>query len=224
MREHNTANRIPFAGFAPKYSDTDRDPQTGEELYPITGMKAMVENVKDLLGGEVFEDSAANELAFVKTAPRCRVLLLAMHGFVHEQEPTLSRLLFGNPQKSGSPDNVLYTNELQITYLPADLVVLNACYSGFGKLHRGEGVYSVTRALTSAGVPATLMSIWKLHGASSPVLIEVFFKNLTNGMPKDVALQKAKIELLTNPDYDPVVHPFYWGGLLATGDMSVLKF
>lgn len=224
MREHKNADRIPFAGFAPKYHNTDRDPQTGEELYPIAGMKAMVKNVKDLLGGEIFEDGAANEPTFTKIAPRCRVLLMAMHGFVHDQEPTLSRLLFGNPQKSGSPDNVLYTNELQITYLPADLVVLNACYSGFGKIQRGEGVYSVTRALTSAGVPATLMSIWKLHGASSPVLIEAFFKNLTSGMPKDVALQKAKIELLANPDYDPVVHPFYWGGLLATGDMSILKF
>ncbi|GAB4496157.1 MAG: tetratricopeptide repeat protein [Saprospiraceae bacterium] len=223
MREHTAANRIPFAGFAPKYGDTDRDPQTDEELYPIAGMKSMVEKVKKLLGGEVFEEDA-NEPTFAKIAPRCRVLLLAMHGFVHEKEPTLSRLLFGNPQKSGTPDNVLYTNELQITYLPADLVVLNACYSGFGKLQRGEGVYSVTRALTSAGVPATLMSIWKLHGASSPILIETFFKNIKKGLTKDEALQKAKIELLTNPNFDPVVHPFYWGGLLATGDMSALEF
>lgn len=223
MREHTAANRIPFAGFAPKYGNTERDPQTDEELYPIAGMKTMADNVKELLGGEVYEDEA-NEPTFAKIAPRCRVLLLAMHGFVHEKEPTLSRLLFGNPQKSGTPDNVLYTNELQITYLPADLVVLNACYSGFGKLQRGEGVYSVTRALTSAGVPATLMSIWKLHGASSPILIETFFKNIKKGLPKDVALQKAKIELLSNPNFDPVVHPFYWGGLLATGDMSALAF
>lgn len=224
MREHKASNRIPFAGFAPEYKSSDRDPQTGDGLYSISGMKEMADKVQKMLGGKVFHGDEANEPEFVKTAPSCRVLLLAMHGFVHEAEPTLSRLLFGNPQKNGTPDNVLYTNELQITYLPADLVVLNACYSGYGKLQRGEGVYSVTRALTSAGVPATLMSVWKLHGASSPVLIEAFFQKIMAGSPKDVALQQAKIEFLQNPEYDSMTHPSFWGGLLATGDMSALQF
>lgn len=223
MREHNTADRIPFAGFAPVYDD-DRDPQTGVLLYPITGMDEMVDKVQQMLGGKVFKGDKANEPEFGLTAPLCRVLLLAMHGFANENAPALSRLLFGDPKKTGNPDNVLYTNELQITYLPVDLVVLNACYTGFGKLQRGEGVYSLTRALTAAGVPSTVMSIWQLSGASSPVLIEAFFQNIKNGMPKDVALQQAKIELLRNPEYDAVVHPTFWGGLLATGDMSALQF
>ncbi|MBV6440708.1 MAG: hypothetical protein EPGJADBJ_02380 [Saprospiraceae bacterium] len=223
MREHSAANRIPFAGFAPAYKNA-RDPQTGNLLYPISGMESMVQKVYALLGGKVFREDEANETEFGRTAPVCRVLLLAMHGFANENEPALSRLLFGHPSRTGTPDNVLYTNELQISYLPVDLVVLNACYTGFGKLHRGEGVYSLTRALTAAGVPATVMSIWQLSGFSSPVLIEAFFQNLKNGMPKDVALQQAKIELLRNPEYDAVVHPAFWGGLLATGDMSSLQF
>lgn len=223
MRERKSTPGIPFAGFAPVYNN-DRDPQTGDLLYPITGMDEMVEKVKQMLGGEVFKDEKANEREFGQTAPMCRVLLLAMHGFANEGDPTLSRLLFGDPTKTGNPDNVLYTNELQITYLPVDLVVLNACYTGFGKLHRGEGVYSLTRALTAAGVPSTVMSIWQLSGASSPVLIETFFQNIKNGMPKDVALQQAKIELLRNPEYDSIVHPSFWGGLLATGDMTALQF
>lgn len=223
MREHSAANRIPFAGFAPAYKNA-RDPQTGDLLYPISGMESMVQKVYALLGGKVFREDEANEMEFGRTAPLCRVLLLAMHGFANEKEPALSRLLFGNPSRTGTPDNVLYTNELQIYYLPVDLVVLNACYTGFGKLHRGEGVYSLTRALTAAGVPATVMSIWQLSGSSSPVLIEAFFQNLKKGLPKDVALQQAKIELLDNPEYDAVVHPAFWGGLLATGDMSPLQF
>jgi CHAT domain-containing protein len=224
MREHTTADRIPFAGFAPVYKRNTRDPQSGDLLYPISDMKEMVEAVQKMLGGKMFLADSANEQEFRRTAPVCRVLLLAMHGFANESEPTLSRLLFGNPTKGAEPNNVLYTNELQITYLPVDLVVLNACYTGFGKLQRGEGVYSLTRALTSAGVPSTVMSIWQLSGSSSSVLVKMFFQNIKNGMPKDRALQQAKMELLKNPEHASMVHPSFWAGLLATGDVSALKF
>jgi CHAT domain-containing protein len=224
-REHSATTRIPYAGFAPTYKRNERDPQdTGRALNTISDVKELVEAAQKMFGGKVFVGDEANEPEFGNTAPTCRVLLLAMHGFANEEKPALSRLLFGNPQSSGEPDNVLYTDELQITYLPADLVVLNACYTGKGKLQHGEGVYSVTRALTSAGVPAALMSIWELNGASSSALMQMFFQNIKSGAPKDLALQQAKIEFLKNPANESMWHPSFWAGVLATGDTTALKF
>lgn len=224
-REHSTLQRLPFAGFAPAYSGQERDPQNAQKiLNSISGQQNLVQAVQKMLGGSIFLNESATEPEFERTAPTCRVLLLAMHGFADEEKPALSRLIFGNPKKEGDPDNVLYADELQVTYLPADLAVLNACYTGRGKLQRGEGVYSVTRALTSAGVSAALMSIWELNGASSSSLMQLFFQNIKNGMPKDLALQQAKIKFLANPANEPSWHPSNWAGVLATGDSSALKF
>lgn len=224
-REHSTLQRLPFAGFAPAYSGQERDPQNAQKiLNSISGQQNLVQAVQKMLGGSIFLNESATEPEFERTAPTCRVLLLAMHGFADEEKPALSRLIFGNPKKEGDPDNVLYADELQVTYLPADLAVLNACYTGRGKLQRGEGVYSVTRALTSAGVSAALMSIWELNGASSSSLMQLFFQNIKNGMPKDLALQQAKIKFLANSANEPSWHPSNWAGVLATGDSSALKF
>jgi CHAT domain-containing protein/tetratricopeptide (TPR) repeat protein len=224
-REHRSLARLTFAGFAPAYSGRERDPQNPQKiLNSISGQQQLAQTVQQMFGGKIFINELATEEEFERTAPTCRMLLLAMHGFAHEEKPALSRLIFSHPKKDNDPDNVLYTEELQITYLPADLVVLNACYSGRGKLQRGEGVYSMTRALTSAGVSAAVMSVWELNGASSAELMLIFFQNIKNGMPKDLALQQAKIKFLENPDNELQSHPSFWAGILATGDASALKF
>lgn len=223
-REHGQIKRTPCVGFAPTYKTGTRDPQTDSLLNTISGMEELVKTAKARFGGEAFIGDEANETQFFNIAPLCRILLFAMHGFANEEYPELSRLIFGNPQKDSSDYNVLYTNKLQRTYLPADLAVLNACYSGYGKLHKGEGVYSITRALTSAGVPATLMSIWELHGASSPALVDTFFLHIKDGLTKDIALQQAKLAFLANPTNESRQHPAFWASLLATGDMSALQF
>jgi CHAT domain-containing protein len=192
-------------------------------VYKLTSTEDLVNKAKGLLGGKTWCGVSATEENFKKIAPECRVLLLAMHGLADAKNPELSRLLFGDPGvDSLENDNVLYASELQIMQLQADLAVLSACHSGFGKLQKGEGVFSLARAFARAGVPATVMSLWLLHENSAAPLVQSFLQYLQAGKSKDEALRLAKLDFLRNDGNFELSHPFYWAGVTTSGDMCAL--
>ena len=217
--EHAIAAATPaytFGGFAPTYSNSSS--------YKLENTAPMVKNVQSELGGEAWLNTESSEERFKNEAAQYRILLLAMHGISDNENPELSRLLFGD----AGPDslinnNILYASELQIMRLQADLVVLSACHTGSGKLEQGEGVYSLARAFAAARVPATVMSLWLLHASMAPPLVEAFFKYLQQGKTKDEALKLAKSDFLKNDENFEMTHPFYWAGLAASGDMRALE-
>ncbi|MBK8554383.1 MAG: CHAT domain-containing protein [Lewinellaceae bacterium] len=218
-----------FAGFAPAYHvAASADQQVAnlmrEGMYNLQGTHVELAMVHALIGGDAFDDSLATEQRFKAVAANYRILLLSMHGFANEDDPILSRMLFGDAQTGQPDDNILYASELQVMRLQADLAVLSACHTGFGRWHKGEGVYSLARAFAAAGVPATVMSLWRLPDNTAPQLMEAFFKNLKSGLPKDQALQMAKLQFLDNPDNFELSHPGFWAGVVANGDMSALHF
>ena len=50
--------------------------------------------------------------------------------------------------------------------------------------------------------------------------MKLFYKNIQSGMPKDQALQQAKLIYLDNQN-DPLdTHPFYWAAFVVVGDME----
>lgn len=217
IRRQNTAGtpsyRTLFGGFAPNYSESGS--------YHLQNTGGMVKNIHMQLGGDVWRDEPALETVFKERAADYRILLLAMHGISHPDQPELSRLLFGDPgPDSLANNNILYASELQIMQLQADLVVLSACHSGSGKLEQGEGVYSLARAFAAAGVPATVMSLWLLHENAAPPLVESFFSFLKQGMTKDEALRQSKQVYLQSDANFEMTHPFYWAGLVVAGDME----
>jgi len=214
-RERQESTRFVFGGFAPSYSASG--------VYNLTSTTALVNSAKTLLGGKTWSGAKASEEKFKKVAPDCRLLLLAMHGLADAENPELSRLLFGDPgPDSIANDNVLYASELQIMQLQADLAVLSACHSGFGKLQKGEGVYSLARAFAQAGVPATVMSLWLLHENTASPLVQSFLQYLQAGKSKDEALRLAKLDFLKSDENFDMAHPFFWAGVTTSGDMCGL--
>lgn len=215
-RESQHAAHYTFGGFAPTYS-------ASAGVYQLTSTTELVKSAQKLLDGKTWCGKDANEENFKNFGPDCRVLLLAMHGLADAENPERSRLLFGDPgPDSKENNNVLYASELQIMQLQADLAILSACHSGFGKLHKGEGVYSLARAFARAGVPATVMSLWLLNENTAGPLIEKFLGYLRAGKPKDEALQLAKLDFLKDNRNFPLTHPFYWAGVTTSGDMCAL--
>lgn len=214
-RERREALRYAFGGFAPSYSASSG--------YNLTSTEPLVNSARQLLGGNTWCGPLASEEQFKQVAPDCRILLLAMHGLADAENPELSRLLFGDPGADTlENDNVLYASELQIMQLQADLAVLSACHSGFGKLQKGEGVFSLARAFAQAGVPATVMSLWLLHESAAGPLMQSFLQYLQAGKTKDEALRLAKLDFLRNNQHFDLTHPFYWAGVTTSGDMCAL--
>jgi CHAT domain-containing protein len=222
------APKYSFAGFAPSYganapAGNTRSVHIPDSLiYDIKSTQTELQKVHALMGGQAFPGPASSEQQFKQIAPDCGILLLAMHGLANDEFPELSCLLFGRPKGDSVNNDVLFANELQIMRLQADLAVLSACHTGFGKLHKGEGVYSLARAFAVAGVPSTVMSMWRLHESTAPDLTEAFFKYLKAGKTKEEALRLAKLDFIKADAHYEMTHPFYWAGVTVSGDMCPL--
>ena len=230
--DHRRKNRpkYDFAGFAPTYdrqhpnSDPARSVPIPDSLISnLPNTRLELEKANAIMNGLAFFDTTASERTFKQVAPDCNVLLLAMHGLANDEYPELSCLLFGMPKSDSIDNDVLFSNELQIMRLQANLAVLSACHTGFGKLHKGEGVYSLARAFAVAGVPSIVMSLWRLDDNTAPLLTEAFFKHLKAGKTKDEALWMAKKEFLENNENFASTHPYYWAGVTVSGDMCPLE-
>jgi len=116
-----------------------------------------------------------------------------------------------------------YLTNLYATNLSAHLVVLSACETGIGEQQKGEGIMSLARGFTYAGVPSVMTTLWKVNEKTTNSIIQDFFLQLKNGYPKDKALRNAKINYLqTCPDTKAV--PYYWAGFSLIGNDQPFTF
>jgi CHAT domain-containing protein len=118
-------------------------------------------------------------------------------------------------------DSALYLSELVAENKPhAKLIVLSACETGNGKLYQGEGVFSFNRGFASLGIPSSVTNLWSVDNTSTYRLTELFYKYLSEGMPVDIALQKAKLEFIASSRQNRL--PYYWAATIIAGKTEVL--
>jgi CHAT domain-containing protein len=132
-----------------------------------------------------------------------------------------SKLVF-SPNIDKKEDGLLNTYELFNMNLHAELAILSACNTGSGKLQAGEGILSIARGFFYAGVPSVVMTLWSVEDNSSSELMELFYKHLTEGLPKDEALRRAKLDYLKQSD-QLTAFPYFWAGYVNIGDNSPLE-
>lgn len=179
-----------------------------------------VQEIANLVAGKAFLRGAATEKSFKENAPEAGIIHLATHAIVDDQRPLYSKFVFAPNEDSGE-DGYLNTYELYNMDLKADLAVLSACNTGYGKLHRGEGIMSLARGFIYAGCPSIVMSLWPVDDRASALLMTDFYKGLSEGRSKDAALRAAKLEYLKTADAERA-NPFYWAGFVSIGDTRPL--
>ncbi|MEO0474059.1 MAG: CHAT domain-containing protein, partial [Bacteroidota bacterium] len=118
-------------------------------------------------------------------------------------------------------DGFLTVAELFNLNLNADLVVLSACETGTGRLYRGEGIASLARGFSYAGASSILTSLWSVNDAATARLMQSFYLGLEQGLPKDIALQQAKLQYIESGDHLSA-HPFFWSGFVNLGSTEPL--
>jgi len=213
------------ASYEEKASDTEmsneRTRSIRNSLQPIPGTVEEVEMLKNKFGGRFLSKATADEPAFKENAKRYGLIHLAMHGLVDNKQPEYSGLVF-TENKKNKEDDFLHAYEIKSMQLNADLVVLSACETGFGKFQHGEGVASLGRSFMYAGVPSMVMTLWQLHDQSSVKLIELFYKYLDAGMYKDEALRQAKLDYIA-ANTGKASHPAFWGCFVQLGDNRPIK-
>jgi CHAT domain-containing protein len=193
-----------WAGFAPSYEDDLRLFSNQEE----------VQSIADQIGGDSFLGEFATRENYLKYNRSYKVLHLATHAEIDNNNPLYNKLIFA--------DGDLTASDIYLSDTRAKMAVLSACNTGFGKLEKGEGVMSMARAFHFSGVPSVVMSLWKVPDGSTKQIMLHFYKYLEEGNSKSVALQKAKLDYLWGTD-DPVLrHPYYWAGFVINGNTEAL--
>jgi CHAT domain-containing protein/Tfp pilus assembly protein PilF len=186
-----------------------------KDLDPLQNTEKEVTQISKLVNGKVFGGNQATETNFKNNAKDYNILHLAMHTIVDDIEPMYSRLVFSSSNDTVN-DGMLYAYELYDLELNASLAVLSACNTGYGKLRKGEGVMSLARGFIYAGVPSIVMTLWEVEDKSGAEIMTLFYRNLENGLPKSIALQKAKLDYLSkSPQYR--AHPYFWSAYVNIG-------
>jgi len=207
-----------FGGFISSEDEGIRN--NGTVNTNLVGAKKEIEFVAKMVGSEATIFNQATKQDFLQEASKFNVLHLAMHSMVNEKNPMLSVMAF-----SGSHDSInsqLTAIEIYNQHLNADLAVLSACNTGFGELHRGEGIMSFARAFSYAGVSSAAISLWEVPDKATSKIMINFYNYLKAGKTKAEALQLAKVEFINS--YAAMAHPFYWSGFILSGSNKPLQF
>ncbi|MDC0707750.1 tetratricopeptide repeat protein [Stigmatella sp. ncwal1] len=144
-----------------------------------------------------------------------------------QQEPLLNSGLVLSGALSSAPDASSLRSEASlVTALElaglnlwgTQLVVLSACDTGRGEIHLGQGVFGLRRALVAAGAETVLVSLWKVNDDSTRLLMDLYYRNLLNGLGRASALREAmRVFWTTHP------HPHDWAPFIALGSDAPLR-
>ncbi len=226
---HHAENNKKCIAFSPDYAKT-ADPLAmrgslnrllNKPLSNLPGTQKELHAIASYFDGEFLFGPEASEINFKNEVEKYSIIHLAMHGMADRKRELNSKLVFTQVAQKNE-DDTLYTYELYGLKLNADLVVLSACETGNGNYVRGEGIMSLARGFMYAGSRSVLQSIWQASDFTSPILMDFFYKYLSEGMPKDKALQQAKLEFLKKSSQS-TAHPFFWAGFMLNGDSSPLS-
>lgn len=120
-------------------------------------------------------------------------------------------------------DSVIHLSELQMLEKPAaKLVVLSACATNAGKNRTGEGVFSLARGFSAAGIPAVAATQWAADETAIYTISQKFNEYISAGWNKDEALQKAKLVYMLD-DKNGNLLPYYWADMILIGNTEPIR-
>ena len=188
-------------------------------LGPLIFNQQEVDNIGQLYPGKILKDTAASLSQFMANTDQYSLLHLATHAKLEDQQSDYSYLAFYGVQDSSQAAK-LFIRDLYNMNLPLDMVVLSACETGIGTLKNGEGLMSLARGFAYAGAKSVVTSLWAANDLTTAQIMTNYYKNLKEGLSKDIALQQAKLQFLAE---NQEVHPYYWATFVGFGDMKAIK-
>lgn len=231
--EETTQNRVDdFTNECIAFSYTNKDSiQKGSNTVSLAtlrnsqidlpGTRKEIMEISNILEGTYFYGNDANEMNFKKYADKSKIIHLALHGDIDNNNPDNLIIYFSGG--SQNDDDKLFSHELYSLHIPASLVVLSACNTGNGHVNKAEGIQSLGNAFQYAGATSLLLSSWEISDKTTPEIMRYFYQHIKDGMPKHKALQKAKINFLQKADTFNAA-PFYWGSFYLLGNTEPILF
>ena len=181
------------------------------------------QKIQALTKGGFFEKQLATKTTFLKDISKYNSVHLATHGVADMYSPNLSYIAFSQNPDTLSDDAWLSVEEIYaLPMTHVNLMVLSACETNVGQYLQGEGVLSLARAFSVAGVRSIVTSLWRIDDQSTSELMVGFYTYLKQNKNKAEALQLAKLDFIDS--HRDKAHPFYWAALTQIGDNEPLRF
>lgn len=200
---------------------TEEDLFIRQHLIPLPEAANEVKTLEKIALGTFLYGNDASEAVFKKNLLDHGIIHLAMHGILNQKNPSASSLAF-TEDGSSVENNFLHASEISNLSLNAQLVVLSACETGYGKFERGEGIMSLARSFMHAGVPSLVVSLWQVNDYSTSKIMELFYQKLRNGESKSESLRAAKLFYLENTN-GISSHPALWAAFIQLGNPDPLE-
>ncbi len=200
-------------------------------------LKAIVKDNTELgiYPGKIQLNNAFTATSLSQNLDAYRVLHIATHGSFNPKSITASFLLLGNGDRLPITDIAALTN-LKNTHL----VVLSACETGLsGAGQDGTEISGIGGYFLRRGAKSVLASLWSVNDASTALLMQQFYKNLSQTkLTKAEALQKVQQDFISGKfttkeatniravrphiegqlPPDSFAHPYFWAPFTLTGN------
>ncbi len=182
-------------------------------LYHLEYAKVEADSIISLYGEQGYTSVPSGKEDYRLNYTMATIFHFAGHAIVHNDEAFLALGDLDEPQYK------VTATEISLIHHESDLVVLSACETGLGTVDKGEGVRSLGRSFMESGAKSAIISLWNVNDRATAEIMTVFHRNLKEGMRKDEALRKAKLNYI-NTTQDRTRYPFYWGAFIALGNMG----
>lgn len=147
-----------------------------------------------------------------------RYVHFATHGFINDENPELSGLVFSMVDENGKDqDGFLRQGDIYDLKLPAEMVVLSGCRTGLGKAIKGEGVVGMTRAFMYAGAKRVTVSLWDINDEATSELMGDLYREMfaSRRASPAVALRKAQMAMIRDKRWS---NPYFWATFVIQGE------
>ncbi|MEX2600165.1 MAG: CHAT domain-containing protein [Balneolaceae bacterium] len=187
-------------------------PMAPYEVEAIRGELTRFQNLSS------FTEARATPENFIKSAANARILHLATHSKISEEDPLFSRLYLAPGEEPADDANgisgQIFAYELFDLNLRSDLIMLNSCESGSGRYFQGSGIMGISRALRYAGARSLILNSWSVNDQYASDFAIEFYKQINLGGSKSGSLREAKLHFLKNKN----ANPHYWGPYMLNGE------
>jgi CHAT domain-containing protein len=194
-----------IAVFAPEF----------DSLPKLLFSRKQAERLKENFKGDYFFDNSASVNTFIEKASGHSILQVSTHSFSSANPSEMDgALLFSNGKLSL---NDLYGKNIQ-----TDLCIVSACQTGDGREEYAEGTKSFARAFAYCGAGSTISTLWCVDDKATALLLENIYYNLEKGTKASTSLVNAKRKYISTCSSSEMANPFYWAGLVYTGNPDVI--
>jgi len=156
----------------------------------------------------VFAGNRATPAAYFASHPsQYSYIHFVSHAIASRTDPLDSAIVLS---RSGADESSfkLYARDIIGERIAARLVTISACYGSGTRLYAGEGLVGLSWAFLRAGAQRVIGALWEVSDASTPHLMDTFYRNLADGDSPEASLRAAKLDLIGSGGRFSL--PFYW--------------